>query len=52
MDDGPLDMRYNPELNGPTAADLLNNSDELTLRSIFKRYGDIKSPNKLITYIL
>jgi len=44
--EGALDMRMNAsaELN---AADLLNNSDEEELTSIFRKYGEIKNARRL-----
>ncbi len=35
-----LDMRYNPEEPGPTAATLLNRSREAELERIFREYGE------------
>jgi 16S rRNA (cytosine1402-N4)-methyltransferase len=38
--DEPLDMRFNPEGPGPTAATLLNRSSQTGLEEIFREYGE------------
>ena len=38
--DEPLDMRFNPEEPGPTAATLLNRALETELERIFREYGE------------
>lgn len=38
--DEPLDMRFNPEAPGQTAADLLNRATPATLERIFREYGE------------
>ena len=38
--DEPLDMRFNPEEPGPTAATLLNRAREAELERIFREYGE------------
>jgi 16S rRNA (cytosine1402-N4)-methyltransferase len=38
--DGPLDMRFDPESGEPTAADLVNTLDEAELARIFFEYGE------------
>ena len=38
--DGPLDMRMNPESDSPTAAEILRDSDMKTLAEIFRLYGE------------
>ena len=38
--DGPLDMRMNPDDDSPTAADILRDSDMKTLAEIFRVYGE------------
>jgi 16S rRNA (cytosine1402-N4)-methyltransferase len=38
--DEPLDMRFNPEEPGKTAADLLNTATPAALEKIFKEYGE------------
>jgi 16S rRNA (cytosine1402-N4)-methyltransferase len=38
--DEPLDMRFNPEEPGPTAATLLNRTSQAELERIFRDYGE------------
>ncbi|RKX24589.1 MAG: 16S rRNA (cytosine(1402)-N(4))-methyltransferase [Candidatus Zixiibacteriota bacterium] len=38
--DGPLDMRFDPQLGGPTVADLLQSSSEQQLTEIIRSYGE------------
>jgi 16S rRNA (cytosine1402-N4)-methyltransferase len=38
--DGPLDMRFDPDSGGPTAADIVNRSSEQELARIFFEYGE------------
>ncbi|NPA06632.1 MAG: 16S rRNA (cytosine(1402)-N(4))-methyltransferase RsmH [Chloroflexi bacterium] len=38
--DGPLDMRFDPESEGPTAADLVNTLPEAELADLIWRYGE------------
>jgi 16S rRNA (cytosine1402-N4)-methyltransferase len=38
--DEPLDMRFNPEGSGPTAAALLNRTSQAELEKIFREYGE------------
>jgi 16S rRNA (cytosine1402-N4)-methyltransferase len=38
--DEPLDMRFNPEGPGPTAAALLNRASQAELEKIFREYGE------------
>ncbi len=38
--DGPLDMRFDPESGGPSAADLVNGTSETELARIFFEYGE------------
>ncbi len=40
MGDEPLDMRFNPENGGPTAAQLLNRASQAVLEKIFWEYGE------------
>lgn len=44
--DGPLDMRMNRSVK-TTAADLLNEADELSLRKIFSVYGEVENAGRL-----
>ncbi|NPA26527.1 MAG: 16S rRNA (cytosine(1402)-N(4))-methyltransferase RsmH [Chloroflexi bacterium] len=39
-EDGPLDMRFDPEGDGPTAADLVNTLPEKALADLLWRYGE------------
>ncbi len=36
----PLDMRFDPEASGPTAASILNSADLEHMADIFRRYGE------------
>lgn len=45
--DGPLDMRMNPN-EGETAADILNTWSEEDLNELFKVYGEIRSPFRVV----
>jgi len=38
--DEPLDMRFNPEEPGPTAATVLNRTPQIELEKIFREYGE------------
>jgi 16S rRNA (cytosine1402-N4)-methyltransferase len=38
--DEPLDMRFNPEMPGKTAADILNHATPAALEKIFSEYGE------------
>jgi len=38
--DGPLDMRFDPGSDGPTAADLVNGLPEAELIDLLRRYGE------------
>lgn len=40
QNDGPLDMRMNPDSDSPTASDVLRDSDAKTLAEIFRVYGE------------
>lgn len=50
MQEGPLDMRFNPTI-GPTAADLINNLAAADLADIFWRYGEERQSRKLAQVI-
>lgn len=50
MQEGPLDMRFNPTA-GPTAADLINNLATAELADIFWRYGEEQHSRKLAQVI-
>jgi 16S rRNA (cytosine1402-N4)-methyltransferase len=40
MTDGPLDMRFDPTMGGPTAADLVNDLSLEELAALLYRYGE------------
>ena len=48
--DGPLDMRMNQQ-QSLTAANLVNKLSEKQLIEIFQKYGEIKSPHKVVKTI-
>ena len=45
--DGPLDMRFDPSVNGPTAADLVNDLSVKDLVDILYRYGEEKQARRI-----
>jgi len=47
MQDGPLDMRFNPSGGGVSAADLVNDADETELANLFYKYGEEPQGRKL-----
>lgn len=49
--DGPLDMRMNPE-SGPTAADFVNTWSDAELYKVFKEYGEIFKPSRVVNEIV
>lgn len=51
MNEGPLDMRMNP-LVGESAADVIANYDEEDLISIFKKYGEVFKPYRVVRAII
>jgi 16S rRNA (cytosine1402-N4)-methyltransferase len=50
--DQPLDMRFNPENGGVTAAHLLNRSPQATLEKIFWEYGDEPRARRLARLVV
>jgi len=48
----PLDMRFNPELPGPTAADLLNSASLRELERLFRDYGEEPRPRRLARLVV
>ena len=52
QEDGPLDMRFDPQLSGPTAADLLNECSERELSDIFFTYGEEKQARRIAKAIV
>ncbi|MCB0394686.1 MAG: 16S rRNA (cytosine(1402)-N(4))-methyltransferase RsmH [Bdellovibrionales bacterium] len=49
--DGPLDMRMD-QSQGITAADILNEWDEEDLIELFKKYGEIRSPYRVVRAVV
>ena len=49
--DAPLDMRMNQE-GETTAADIINNYSRAQLISLFKKYADVRTPNKVVDSII
>lgn len=49
--DGPLDMRLDPT-GGPTAADLVNDLDEVALADIIYRYGEERGSRRVARLIV
>ncbi|MEQ1721677.1 MAG: 16S rRNA (cytosine(1402)-N(4))-methyltransferase RsmH [Pseudobdellovibrio sp.] len=49
--DGPLDMRMN-QTKGETAADIINTYDLEGLIQIFKSYGEVKNPARVVRAII
>ena len=47
MQDGPLDMRFDPSGGGLSAADLVNDADEAELANLFYKYGEEPQGRKL-----
>ncbi len=47
MQDGPLDMRFDPSGGGLSAADLVNDYDEAELADLFYKYGEEPQGRKL-----
>lgn len=47
MKDGPLDMRFDPQGDRPTAADIVNLWDEAELADLFFRYGEDPQSRRL-----
>ena len=45
--DGPLDMRMNPDSSSPSASDVLRDSDAKTLAEIFRTYGEERYARKI-----
>lgn len=49
--DGPLDMRMNPD-TGPTAADFVNTWSDADLFKVFRDYGEIYKPSRVVNEIV
>jgi len=52
MGDEPLDMRFNPENGGTTAAQLLNRAPRATLEKIFWEYGEEPQARRLARLVV
>ncbi len=52
MGDEPLDMRFNPEAGGPTAAQVLNRSPQAALEKIFWEYGEEPRSRRLARLVI
>ncbi len=52
FENSPLDMRFNPQDNRPTAADLVNTWDASELADIFYRYGEEQNSRRLAAAIV
>lgn len=52
MYDGPLDMRFDPQSDQPTAADIINLWDENELADAFFRYGEEPQSRRLARAIV
>lgn len=50
--DGPLDMRFNPSGDRPSAADIINLWDEAELADLFYKYGEEPHGRKIARAIL
>src|SRR5690606_14874853 len=50
--DGPLDMRFDPSSDQPTAAELINHWDADELADIFFRYGEERHSRKIAAAIV
>lgn len=50
--DGPLDMRMDPSLAVPTAADLLNELPEAALADLFFHYGELSQARRIAKRIV
>lgn len=50
--DGPLDMRFDADSGGPTAADLINNLSERELARIIRDFGEHKGAGRLARAIV
>lgn len=50
--DGKLDMRMNSNSGGKTAADVLNTYSDIELMKLFRLYGEVDSPSKMVREIV
>ncbi len=52
MEDGPLDMRMNPDEDEPSAADVVNTWSETDLRDLFRTLGEEKFAGRIARVIV
>ncbi len=52
MQDGPLDMRFDPSGDAPSAQDIINHWDEAELTDIFFRYGEERFSRRIAQNIV
>ncbi len=52
MQDGPLDMRMNPDGDGPTVAEIVNTFSEADLADLIWRYGEDKLSRRIARQIV
>ena len=52
MADGPLDMRFDPQSGGPTAADLVNGLSAEELTALLSRYGEERQTRRIAESIV
>lgn len=50
--DEPLDMRYDPNADNPTAGEMINNLSEKELEKIFREYGEEKLSGQIARLII
>lgn len=50
--DAPLDMRFDPSGDGPTAADLLNSLDERQIADLLYQYGEERDSRRIAKAII
>lgn len=50
--EGPLDMRMNPEAGGLTAADIVNTWDQASLADLFFRYGEERQSRRIAAAVV
>jgi 16S rRNA (cytosine1402-N4)-methyltransferase len=50
--DGPLDMRFDPDSSGPTAADIINTWDEAALADVLYNYGEERHSRRIARAIV
>ncbi|MBI2766021.1 MAG: 16S rRNA (cytosine(1402)-N(4))-methyltransferase RsmH [Chloroflexi bacterium] len=50
--EGPLDMRMDPDAGGPTAADLVNGLEQVELANLIYRYGEERQSRRIAAAIV